>query len=128
MSLIAIYAASLVATFVAWYVCTLIPNRMARGVLRAGIIAFLCSPTIVVGHGIGAQLHEEPQVPNFGEPGRRERLVPGMVLAIEPMVNAGGYEVHMTEGYSHVDILTAEDDAGNNVVGPILDFLDRNRL
>ena len=46
-----------------------------------------------VGHGIGSQLHEDPQVPNFGSPGRRERLVPGMVLAIEPMVNAGGPDV-----------------------------------
>lgn len=46
-----------------------------------------------VGHGIGAQLHEDPQVPNFGQPGRRERLVPGMVLAIEPMVNAGAPDV-----------------------------------
>ncbi len=46
-----------------------------------------------VGHGIGAQLHEDPQVPNFGQPGRKERLQPGMVLAIEPMVNAGGPDV-----------------------------------
>jgi methionyl aminopeptidase len=52
-----------------------------------------------VGHGIGSRLHEEPQVPNFGHPGRRERLLPGMVLAIEPMVNAGGPEV----------VLSAED-------------------
>jgi len=42
-----------------------------------------------VGHGIGKQLHEEPQVPNFGEPGRGAVLKEGMVLAIEPMVNAG---------------------------------------
>jgi methionyl aminopeptidase len=42
-----------------------------------------------VGHGIGSSLHEEPQVPNYGEPGRGPRLVEGMVLAIEPMVNAG---------------------------------------
>lgn len=42
-----------------------------------------------VGHGIGQQMHEEPQVPNYGEPGRGPRLVEGMVLAIEPMVNAG---------------------------------------
>ncbi|HWP99165.1 MAG TPA: type I methionyl aminopeptidase [Vicinamibacterales bacterium] len=42
-----------------------------------------------VGHGIGARLHEEPQIPNYGEPGRGVRLVPGMVLAIEPMVNLG---------------------------------------
>jgi methionyl aminopeptidase len=42
-----------------------------------------------VGHGIGQQMHEEPQVPNYGEPGRGPRLTEGMVLAIEPMVNAG---------------------------------------
>ncbi|HCH37363.1 MAG TPA: type I methionyl aminopeptidase [Acidobacteria bacterium] len=42
-----------------------------------------------VGHGIGTQLHEEPQIPNYGEPGRGPRLVEGMVLAIEPMVNIG---------------------------------------
>jgi methionyl aminopeptidase len=48
-----------------------------------------------VGHGIGTSLHEEPQVPNYGPPGRRERLVPGMCLAIEPMVNAGVPEVEV---------------------------------
>jgi methionyl aminopeptidase len=42
-----------------------------------------------VGHGIGANLHEEPQIPNYGPPDRGPRLKPGMVLAIEPMVNAG---------------------------------------
>ena len=42
-----------------------------------------------VGHGIGQRMHEEPQIPNYGEPGRGPRLVEGMVLAIEPMVNAG---------------------------------------
>jgi methionyl aminopeptidase len=42
-----------------------------------------------VGHGIGASLHEEPQIPNYGEPGRGPRLMEGMVLAIEPMVNMG---------------------------------------
>jgi methionyl aminopeptidase len=42
-----------------------------------------------VGHGIGQAMHEEPQVPNYGEPGRGPRLAEGMVLAIEPMVNAG---------------------------------------
>lgn len=46
-----------------------------------------------VGHGIGSSMHEEPQVPNFGRPGRGPRLRPGMTLAIEPMVNTGGYEV-----------------------------------
>jgi len=43
-----------------------------------------------VGHGIGRNLHEDPQIPNYGEPGKGIRLKPGMVLAIEPMVNAGG--------------------------------------
>lgn len=42
-----------------------------------------------VGHGVGQELHEDPQIPNFGPPGRGPRLKPGMVLAIEPMVNAG---------------------------------------
>ena len=46
-----------------------------------------------VGHGVGAQLHEEPEVPNFGQPGRGPRLLPGMTLAIEPMVNVGTYDV-----------------------------------
>jgi len=46
-----------------------------------------------VGHGIGTNMHEEPQVPNFGMPGRGPRLKPGMCLAIEPMVNMGTYEV-----------------------------------
>jgi methionyl aminopeptidase len=48
-----------------------------------------------VGHGIGRQLHEEPQIPNFGPPGRGPVLLPGMVLAIEPMVNAGSPEVEI---------------------------------
>ena len=46
-----------------------------------------------VGHGIGAQLHEDPQVPNYGNAGRGARLYAGMTLAIEPMVNAGRFEV-----------------------------------
>lgn len=46
-----------------------------------------------VGHGIGTHLHEAPEVPNFGTAGRGIRLLPGMTLAIEPMVNIGGYDV-----------------------------------
>ena len=46
-----------------------------------------------VGHGIGAKPHEDPQVPNFGRPGRGPRLMAGMTLAIEPMVNIGTYQV-----------------------------------
>ena len=48
-----------------------------------------------MGHGVGEKLHEEPEVPNFGRPGRGPRLIPGMVIAVEPMVNAGSYEVRV---------------------------------
>lgn len=50
-----------------------------------------------VGHGIGRFMHERPQVPNFGLPGRGVRLKPGMTLAIEPMINVGGYGVEVLE-------------------------------
>ena len=53
--------------------------------------------TEFVGHGIGRQLHEEPQVPNYGRPGQGPRLQAGMVLAIEPMVNMGGSAVRVLE-------------------------------
>ena len=46
-----------------------------------------------VGHGVGTNLHEDPSVPNFGTPGRGPRLLPGMTIAIEPMINAGTHEV-----------------------------------
>jgi methionyl aminopeptidase len=55
----------------------------------------------LVGHGVGRDMHEEPQVPNFGEPGKGPELEEGMVLAIEPMVNAGGPLVRMgDDGWS----------------------------
>jgi methionyl aminopeptidase len=47
-----------------------------------------------VGHGIGQDMHEDPQIPNYGKPGKGPRLVEGMVLAIEPMVNMGTYHVN----------------------------------
>jgi methionyl aminopeptidase len=50
-----------------------------------------------VGHGIGRRLHEAPQIPNFGAPGSGMRLRPGMVLAIEPMVNAGKPDIRTLE-------------------------------
>jgi methionine aminopeptidase len=53
--------------------------------------------TEFVGHGIGRQLHEEPQVPNYGRPGQGPRLQVGMVLAIEPMVNMGGSAVRVLD-------------------------------
>jgi methionyl aminopeptidase len=46
-----------------------------------------------VGHGIGRQMHEDPQIPNYGRPGHGPRLAKGMALAVEPMVNMGTYEV-----------------------------------
>ena len=56
-----------------------------------------------VGHGIGQQMHEEPQIPNYGEPGRGQRLAEGMVLAIEPMVNAGKPAVRvLSDGWTAV--------------------------
>ena len=51
----------------------------------------------LVGHGVGRDMHEDPQIPNFGEPRRGPELEPGMVLAIEPMVNAGGPDVRVGE-------------------------------
>lgn len=50
-----------------------------------------------VGHGIGRELHEDPQVPNFGKKGSGVEIVAGMVLAIEPMINAGSYEVRLLD-------------------------------
>lgn len=59
-----------------------------------------------VGHGIGRSLHEEPQIPNFGKRGRGVALKAGMVLAIEPMVNAGSYQVEvLQDGWT---VLTAD--------------------
>lgn len=51
----------------------------------------------LVGHGIGTKLHEEPEIPNYGRPGMGARLAPGMILAIEPMINAGTFEVETLE-------------------------------
>jgi len=82
-----------------------------------------------VGHGIGSRLHEEPQIPNFGRPGEGPRLAAGMVLAIEPMVNAGGPEVVLSadDGWTartrdgslsaHFELSVAVTDAGPKVLG-----------
>ena len=56
-----------------------------------------------VGHGVGEHLHEEPEVPNYGKPGRGPRLIRGMVIAIEPMINAGTFEVRvLKDGWTTV--------------------------
>ena len=53
----------------------------------------------LVGHGVGRSMHEEPQIPNYGEPGRGPRLAPGMTLAIEPMINAGAPGVWVADDH-----------------------------
>ena len=54
-----------------------------------------------VGHGVGRQLHESPEVPNFGRPGHGVRLQRGMTLAVEPMINAGVYDVRvLSDGWT----------------------------
>lgn len=56
-----------------------------------------------VGHGVGAKMHEDPSVPNYGTPGRGVRLLPGMVIAIEPMINMGGCAVKiLPDGWTTV--------------------------
>ena len=60
----------------------------------------------LVGHGIGRDMHEDPQIPNFGDPGKGPRLEEGMVLAVEPMVTAGRHAVRMAE--DHWAIYTAD--------------------
>ena len=71
MNLTLIYAASLMATFVAWFLCIRVPARIPRGILRATIIALLCSPGILIGHGIGVAptlfaLYAQPSMFTFG--------------------------------------------------------------
>ena len=83
----------------------------------------------LVGHGIGREMHEDPQVPNFGEPGRGPELEEGTVLAIEPMVNAGGPLVRMGDDgwavYSqdgslaaHFEFTVAATDDGPRILTP----------
>lgn len=81
-----------------------------------------------VGHGIGTSLHEDPQVPNYGEPGRGPKLKPGLVLAIEPMVNAGspsvqvdrdGWTARTTDGSlsAHFEYSVAVTENGARILG-----------
>mgnify|MGYP003290337608 CR=1 FL=1 len=57
----------------------------------------------LIGHGIGSSLHEEPDVPNYGTAGRGMRLIKGMTIAVEPMVNVGGYEIRLLKnGWTYV--------------------------
>jgi methionyl aminopeptidase len=70
---------------------------VSAAIQRAVEIEGLSIIRTLVGHGIGREMHEEPQVPNFGEPGKGPELEEGMVLAIEPMVNVGGPLVRMDD-------------------------------
>jgi methionyl aminopeptidase len=83
----------------------------------------------LVGHGIGRDMHEDPQIPNFGERGRGPLLEPGMVLAIEPMVNAGTHQVRVGDDnwavYSqdgslaaHFEFTVAVTDNGPRILTP----------
>jgi len=83
----------------------------------------------LVGHGIGRNMHEDPQIPNFGEPGKGPLLEEGMVLAIEPMVNAGrqgvrmgddGWAVYAQDGSlaAHFEFTVALQEAGPRVLTP----------
>ncbi len=79
-----------------------------------------------VGHGIGRQLHEEPQVPNFGNPGQGTRLKQGMTLAIEPMVNAGTHEVKVLgDGWTAV---TADGRRSAHFEHTVVVMPDRARI
>lgn len=80
-----------------------------------------------VGHGIGRKMHEDPPVPNFGKPGTGPRLLPGMVIAIEPMINAGDWRVKtLSDGWTvvtedgqwcaHVEHTVAITENGNEVL------------
>jgi methionyl aminopeptidase len=81
-----------------------------------------------VGHGIGTSLHEDPQVPNFGDAGQGPRLKPGLVLAIEPMVNVGesgvkvdadGWTARTADGKlsAHFEYSVAVTEAGPRILG-----------
>lgn len=79
-----------------------ISNAIERTVRQAGFSVV----RDFVGHGIGRKMHEEPQIPNYGPAGRGPKLKAGMTLAIEPMVNMGGYEVEVqADGWT---VLTAD--------------------
>ncbi|MCK4547740.1 MAG: type I methionyl aminopeptidase [Candidatus Eisenbacteria sp.] len=74
-------------------------SDISHAVEQTAEVAGFSVVRVLVGHGIGQQMHEEPQIPNFGPPGRGVLLKGGMTLAIEPMVNVGG-----------ADVVTLDDD------------------
>jgi methionyl aminopeptidase len=102
---------------------------VSAAIQRAVEVEGLSIIRTLVGHGIGRDMHEEPQVPNFGEPGKGPELEEGMVLAVEPMVNAGGPLVRMDDdGWSvysedgslaaHFEFTIAVTAAGPRILTP----------
>jgi methionyl aminopeptidase len=84
----------------------------------------------LVGHGVGRSYHEDPQIPNYGTPGRGARLSPGMTLAIEPMITAGGvdivldddqWSVYTADGSlsAHFEHTVAVTEAGPRILTPV---------
>lgn len=89
----------------------------------------------LIGHGVGRQMHEEPQVPNYGTPGTGPELKAGMVIAIEPMVNAGGPEIFVGEDKwsvfsadgsltAHFEFTVAITDDGPRILTPWHELID----
>lgn len=92
MILTLIFAASLVATFMLWYVSVVVPAGMPRGILRATIIAFLCSPGILIGHGIGVAptlfaLYFQPSIFTFGSMLIVWAIALGVILGLPALRN-----------------------------------------
>ena len=70
------------------------------------------------GHGVGEDLHEDPLIPNFGKPGEGPQLYPGMVLAIEPMLNAGGWQIKtLPDGWT---VVTADGSLSSHFEHTVL--------
>jgi len=89
----------------------------------------------LVGHGIGRDMHEDPQIPNYGPPGKGVRLEEGMVLAVEPMVTAGGHDVRLADDHwsiysqdgslaAHFEFTIAITADGPRVLTPWHDAMD----
>ena len=83
----------------------------------------------LVGHGVGRHYHEDPQIPNYGTPGRGARLAPGMTLAIEPMITAGGVDIFLADDQwsvytadgsisAHFEHTVAVTEAGPRILTP----------
>src|SRR3990172_7396139 len=111
------------------HLCTSINEEAVQEKAEAGGFSVVRD---FVGHGIGRLLHEDPQIPNFGKRGTGPKLTAGMVLAIEPMVNAGGWSVEvLSDGWTvvtrdrsrsaHFEHTVAVTEDGNRILSFSLD-------